>query len=263
MVNKKFIIFDVLFLLFAILTYGFSFAISLFFGKLLWSEQLLIQGLIIASSGVIYIYSFVLILGFLRLVFQPKLVEGQIPIGMNKDYLAWGLNSIFCGIFLTSPIHQIGSIIFSVNYLYYRLMGMQLTFDTLIGIQTSIRQPELISIGRKSIVGLGAIMSCHFSGNGKVHTQKSIKIGEECVIGGFSIIAPGFICGNKSTIGASTTIYPDVTLGNKVKIGGNAIIETGVKIEDGAVIKSNSLVKRGTIINSNEVWEGSPAIKVN
>ena len=139
---------------------------------------------------------------------------------------------------------------------------MKVPFNCLIGLETTIRQPELITVGKNSIIGLGSKMSCHFTANGKDHTQKAITIGSHSVIGGYSGIAPGVSVGNHSVIGACTNVFPDVSIGDNVKIGAFCFIDKGVHIPDDVKILSHSRITSDTTIQSGQVWSGNPARKI-
>lgn len=258
----KFLLFDLLFLLFGSLSYGTAFAAALLMAQRLWTDSLPLNCFIIFFAFIVFIYTFILSLGTLKFIFQPKLIVGDFPIGMNKDYFAWALNSIFCGLYMTSPMAHVGHILFSANWLFYRLMGMNVQFNSLIGLNTTIRQPELITVGAGSILGLGSIMSCHFTSDGKVHTQKPIKIGTKSVIGGYSALAPGVTIGDNSVIGAESRVFPDVVIGNNVRIGAFCYIDHAVTIPDNVKIKSYTRIRKEDKINSGEIWEGNPAQKI-
>ncbi|EQC47703.1 transferase hexapeptide repeat protein [Bacteriovorax sp. Seq25_V] len=190
---------------------------------------------------------------------QPKLSVGEFPIGPNLKYLGWVLNSLFQGIMIASPFASQCHFIFYLNWLYYRLMGMKLPLTTLVGMNATIRQPELIEVGENSILGLGCTISCHYSPSGKTHVQKRVKIGSRSVVGGFSIITPGVVIGDHSVVGTNSRIYPDVIIGNNVKIGAECSIKFGTIIPDNVKIKSNTIIEKDHQIKSGETWGGSPA----
>lgn len=142
-------------------------------------------------------------------------------------------------------------------------MGMKVPLNTLIGMNATIRQPELIEVGENSILGLGCTISCHYSPSGKTHVQKHVKIGNKSVVGGFSIITPGVEIGDHSVVGTSTRIYPDVKIGNNVKIGAECSIKFGTVIPDNVKIKSNTIIEKFHQIKSGQTWGGNPAALIS
>ncbi|HLW57425.1 MAG TPA: DapH/DapD/GlmU-related protein [Bacteriovoracaceae bacterium] len=252
-------IFDKLFWIFTYVVYGTSLGVTLAFARYFWTDVLYQQVIIILLSYFIFIHAFVLTIGICKRIFQRKLVVGKIPVGLNKDYLAFALNSVFHGIFFTSPVAGQVGIIFYLTALYYRLMGMKIGISNIIGTGTLIRQPELISLGEKTVIGIGSILSCHYSPNGKTHVQGKITVGKHSLIGAYSQLAPDTTVGDNVVIGNRSIIFSDVRIGNNVKIGMGCRIEYGVTIPDNVTIKSYSVIKRSDQIKSGETWGGSPA----
>ena len=125
-----------------------------------------------------------------------------------------------------------------------------------------IRQPELIEVGEKSILGAGCIIICHYAPNSKTHIQNKVIIGDNSVIGGYAGIAPGLRLGNNSVIGAKCTTYPDVQIGDNVSIGSECSLYYAAKIPNNVKIKSHSFVDKHCDIKEGETWGGNPAVKI-
>lgn len=258
--NYQTLIFDGLFWFFAFIIYGCALGASLCFAQALWPQALYQQVLVILCAYFIFLHTFILMIGLCKRIFQRPLVEGKIPVGLNKDYFAFALNSVFHGIYFTSPVAGQVGIIFYLTAFYYRLMGMKIGVSNIIGTGVLIRQPELISLGEKTVLGIGSIASCHFSPDGKIHVQGRITVGKNSMIGAYAQLAPNTIIGNQVVIGNRSIIFSDVTIGNNVKIGMECRIEYGVNIPDNVIIKSHSVIKRSDKIQSGETWGGSPAV---
>lgn len=253
------LIFDALFWFFAFIIYGSAIACALSFARSFWTEVLYQQVIVILISYFIFLHVFILMIGLCKKIFQRKLVIGKIPVGLNKDYFAFALNSVFHGIYFTSPMAgQIG-INFYLTALYYRLMGMKVGVSNIIGTGALIRQAELISLGEKTVLGIGSILSCHFSPNGKTHVQGPITVGKQSLIGAYAQLAPNTVIGDNTVIGNRSLIYSDVTIGNNVKIGMECRIEYGAVIPDDVTIKSYSVITRRDQIKKGETWGGNPA----
>lgn len=263
MFKNPFFIFDLLYILFSLIIYTLSLSPSLFILKNYWADSIIINALLAFISYFLFLNLFVITIGLFRSILQPRLVEGEFPIGLNRKYAGWVLNSLFQGIFIASPFAKQCNFIFYLNYIFYKMMGMNLDHTVLIGMNTTIRQAELISIGKKSIIGLGAIISCHYSPSGKTHVQKRVTIGNNSVIGGFSGIAPGVSVGDNSVVGARCSVYPDVKIGNNVRIGVECSIKFGSIIPDNVKIKSNTVIDKNCAINPGETWAGNPAVRVS
>lgn len=257
--NFQTLIFDGLFWSLAAVIYGISLFLTVSFAQLLWSEELWKQILTLLLSYFVFIHLFILTLGLLKKIFQPPLVTGKIKVGLNPDYLAFALNSVFHGIFFTSPMAGQVGLIFYLNTLYYRLMGMKLGITNIIGTGTLIRQPELIEIGPKTVLGIGSILSCHFSPDGKNHIQGRIKVGESCLIGAYTQLAPDTLIGDRVIIGTRSLILSGVRIGSDVQIGMGVRVEFGSRIPDKVTIKSHTVITKYHQLESGQTWEGHPA----
>lgn len=110
--------------------------------------------------------------------------------------------------------------------LFYKICGSKIHPSVFLSGPDCIADPYLISIGKGSIIGQGAIISGHF--------QPS----------------------------ASKTVLGRVDIGQNVLIGVNTFILPNVKIGDNARVLAQSVVTPGTIIGPGETWQGVPAQKI-
>ena len=255
-------IFDALFWIVWVIVHAVAAAAALAVGDALWGPQLAQRAAALVAGYVVFIHAFVLAAGGLRFAVQPRLKQGLTPIGLNREYLAWGIQSVFQGVFTTSIFARQVHILFYLRWLYYRLMGMRLSLSTLIGTQATIRQAELIELGPKSIVGEGAFLVPHLSPDGKNHMHGRIRLGERAVIGGRASVAPGANMGDRSVLGACSTLGMNAQVGDDVRIGPNVLIMPNVVIGDGAKLLAGSVVKQNTVIEPGEVWGGHPATRL-
>lgn len=88
------------------------------------------------------------------------------------------------------------------------------------------------------------------------HPYSMITIGNDCIFGSGSVLAPHIM--ESGLLGAQP-----ITVGNHVTIGVNAVILPGVTIGDNSVIAAGAVIPKGTIIPANEVWGGVPAKKIS
>jgi acetyltransferase-like isoleucine patch superfamily enzyme len=255
-------IFDALFWVVWIAVHGASAAAALATGDALWGPHLAQRAGALVAGYVVYLHVFVLVAGGLRRVVQPPLEEGTTPIGLNRMYVAWGIQSVFQGVFTTSIFARQVHILFYLRWVYYRMMGMELSLSTLIGTQAVIRQAELIRLGPHTIVGEDSLLVPHLSPDGKSHIQRGIRVGARSVVGGRAAIGPGVTIGDGSVVGIGAVLSLDCKLGDGVRVGPTALLMPGVIVGDGARILPGAVVKEKTVIGPGEVWGGSPAEKV-
>src|SRR5690606_3750286 len=169
---------------------------------------------------------------------------------------------VFHGIYLTSPFLRQIQITTYLRHLYYRLMGMKLSFGTIIGTHVSIRQPELVTLGKGAVLGDEAGISCHLTMDGKTHTQLGVRIGPRAILGVRAALAPGVTLGEGAIVGSHSTVLPRAKLGDRVRLGVGVIVEMDVTIPDDVKITSGSVVRRGAPMQPGEVWGGNPAVRL-
>jgi carbonic anhydrase/acetyltransferase-like protein (isoleucine patch superfamily) len=194
---------------------------------------------------------------------QKPLREGTFPIGMNEDYIAWGINSVCHGIVTASPFAGHISLVFYLNRLYLTLMGMHLPASALIGTHTIIRQPELIDIGERTVIGIGCVLSGHYSPNQTEHCHGRIHIGANTLVGMRTVIGGPVSIGDRTLIGADTNIFPNAHIGSDAKIGPFCRIQVGSRIPDRAIIKADSFISASMSIKEGETWAGNPAVCIH
>ena len=256
------IVFDALYWVAWVLVYGSAAAAGLFAGGLVWGPALWQRALGVALGYFVFLHAFVIAVGGLRWLVQSRLTEGRCRVGANRMFIAWGLNSVFQGLFTTSFFAYQVHLLFYLRYLYYRSMGMKLSLGVIIGTRVSIRQAELIELGPHSVVGEHAMLSCHVNTNGKVHIQGRIRIGERAMVGAFSVVGPGFDLGEGSVLGARAVVPGDTKIGAHVRIGPGVIILPGARIGDRARIAAGSVLATRTVVPPGETWGGNPAVRI-
>ena len=257
MSNALPLLFDLLYWVFWTVVYTASGAVAISVADARWAPSVLQRALALTLSYLAFLHAFVLVLGVLKRVVQPRLAVGKSKVGKNSQFLAWGLNSVFQGIFTASFCADQIHLLFWLRYLYYRLMGMRLSPSTIIGTGCTLRQVELITLGKGVTIGLNVTMSCHLNPDGKSHLQMPIVVGERSLVGADSRVGPGTTIGRDCTIGANATLCPHVTIGERVRLGPNVLIKSGVRVGDDAQIAAGSVVDRH--VKPGESWPRRPA----
>jgi acetyltransferase-like isoleucine patch superfamily enzyme len=253
-------LFDAIFLLAAFVTYGVSAAAALSVGAFLWGPGALRQGVVLVVAWLTFVHTFIFAVGVLKRLVQPPLEEGTCAVGPNRKYIAWGLNSVFQGLFTTAPFAPMVHLLFSSRYLYYRAMGMRVAFNSIIGTRTGIRQAELISVGPGAILGEDSFLSCHLNTDGKTHLQAAIRVGPKAVVGGRASLGPGVELGTGAVVGATSVLTLFVRVGAGAKIGPGCLVGANVSIGERARVLGGSVISKDTVIGPGEVWGGNPAV---
>jgi acetyltransferase-like isoleucine patch superfamily enzyme len=253
-------LFDGLYWLFFVLVYGASTASGLYVAQALDGAAVWQTALALVAGYITFLHAFVVSLVLLKNLVQPRLQVGNSQVGATRGFLAWGLNSVFQGIFIASPFHDQVHFLFWLRFLYYRGMGMRLHPSVVLGTGAVLRQVELIRVGKGSVVGIGASLSCHVNVDGKTHHQAAVDVGERVLIGAHTSIAPGVSVGDGAVVGYRCTLSMGVTVEPGAVLGAEVFVKNNVRIGAGAVIARRSVVTCD--IPAGERWEGSPAVRV-
>src|SRR5688572_5609274 len=140
MSNALPLLFDLLYWVLWTVVYTAAGAAAVSVADLLWGPTVLERAFALVVGYLTFLHAFVLVLGVLKRLFQPRLDAGKTQVGKGRAFMAWGLNSVFQGIFTASFCADQIHMLFWLRYTYYRLMGMTLSPSTIIGTGCSLRQ---------------------------------------------------------------------------------------------------------------------------
>lgn len=236
------ILFDAILAVAFVTVHGSAIALTALLTRPLFGDGVVRNGFAFAFAVLVYLHLFVLVLGVTKRLVQPRLEEGTGAVGANRAYIAWGLNSVFQGLFLSHPLRTLIELSFTLRHAYLRLFGMQIGFGTVVGLRAELRQVELISVGEGSTIGLAAVMSCHVNADGKTHRQGRIRVGNRSLVGAFSNLAPGVVVGDDCVVGYGSSISEDVVIEDGVVIGAQCVVRRGVRVGKGARIDTGVTV---------------------
>jgi acetyltransferase-like isoleucine patch superfamily enzyme len=184
----------------------------------------------------LFLIPFIIYIGFVTTLFYQLLISGLIIHLFNIKYEPGTYDYTFANkmaykwIVLSSlytPIRKIIEIIpmGKAKYLYYRMLGMKIGENTLIG--GTIMDPCLTEIGDNCTMGLFACIYGHIHDYEKgIIILDKIKIGNNCIIGAGAYIMPG------------------------------AVLEDNVKLAAGSV------VIKGHVLKIGKVYGGIPAMEI-
>ena len=205
------------------------------------------RALALVAGYVTFLHAFVVTLVVLKNLVQPRLRVGKSQVGATRGFLAWGLNSVFQGLFIAAPFHDQVHFLFWLRFLYYRGMGMRLHPSVVLGTGAVLRQVELIRVGKGSVIGIGAALSCHVNVDGKTHQQAAVSIGERVLIGAHTSIGPGVSVGDGSVVGYRSTLSVGVSLDPGAVLGAEVFVKNNVHIGAGAVDNNATVVSQRSL----------------
>lgn len=108
------------------------------------------------------------------------------------------------------------------NWIYRRILGMKVGEHTAFGlmVMVDVFYPELITIGRNSVIGYNATILAH-EYLIKEYRLGEVRIGDEVLIGANTTILPGVTIGDGAVVAAGSVVHKDVEPGTFV--GGNPL----------------------------------------
>lgn len=156
-------------------------------------------------------------------IFNIKYESGIYEYNLeNKMAFRW---VVFCALY--TPIRKMLEIfpMGEMKYRYYRLLGMKIGKNTLVG--GTIMDPCLTEIGDNCTMGLYSVIYCH------IHDYEK-----------------------------ETLTLSGITIGNNVVIGAGAIIMPGAVIEDDVKIAAGAVVTKGQRLKKGKAYAGIPAKEI-
>lgn len=196
----------------AALAPGILLFLKIFTATLLWSDAMraLILGLTIAGGFFLFGLTLLLLVGFLNIILNLRLKEGQYSF-KDAEMLKWfflnalvqGVKVFFMDFMLLTPFAN----------LFYRMMGAKLGRNVQINSK-NVADLSLLEIGDNSVIGGNATVIGHvFERKGL--KLKKIKIGSNVVIGLNAVIMPGCEIGDHAMIGVSAVLLKDTKVESK------------------------------------------------
>jgi acetyltransferase-like isoleucine patch superfamily enzyme len=112
---------------------------------------------------------------------------------------------------------------------YLKLVGLKMGKSSMLAGSEIIHDPYMVEIGEQTLVGGWSHIVGH-SGEKKLVIKK-VKIGDNCLIGGFSVIMPGAVIEDNVTLGLNSVVLKDMHLEKGKFYAGTPAKEVSKNIE--------------------------------
>jgi len=112
---------------------------------------------------------------------------------------------------------------------------------------------EIVNLICLKTAGASVGKNCILSGD--ISDPLIVEIGDNCVIGGNSLILCHSIEGNR-------LIFKKTKLEDNVTVGANSIVSAGATIGKNTIVGALSFVKKGQTLDPNSIYVGIPSKKV-
>ncbi len=186
----------------------------------------------------------------------PASEPGRFRMFADRGAIRWALKGWAPSVYLTvfQPVFFLSPAFQRIALLAF---GAQLAPGARVTTRTSIREPQLVRIGRDSLVGEFVQIVCAYQPRPGLLHLEGIVIGDGVLIGAHSVLAPGARVGDHSVIEYDVTIGARATVGAHAHIGSGTRIFTGARVGHGVVMGKGCLVLAGaTIPDDTRVADG-------
>lgn len=170
-------------------------------------QKVLVLSFSLPIAYVLFGFSLLTLTLILKKIFGLKSREGMVPLNSKSLYPFIIYHSLFhiASFFFIALIR--GSNVFKK---YCQFFGLKIgKASTLQSIRIS--DFDLISIGNNSVIGFDAVLCAH-SVEGNYLFRKRVRIGNNVVIGHYSILSPGVIIEDNVVLGANSFVPKNTTL---------------------------------------------------
>lgn len=235
-------------------------------------ENIVLKSIWLGLSPLTFIFSFVLVAGFLSIPAQKAIIMGKFPRDVNHPI--YGIRRLYSlcwtAVFYSGPIYYFCLSIPCLRKILLRLFGYKGSLDIVFYPDTWIRDLPLLQIEKKVYLAnkstIGSNM-CRLPNDiivGTITIKEGAMIGhlaaialnctieENVEIGVGSQVGIGAFVGKNTKVGTNTVICHYAKIGENVLIGYCCFIGMRSIIKPGIIITSGTVIPDKTIIRSQE-----------
>jgi len=196
-----------------------AYTIGLF--PLLWSLLFVLNFLNLASILHVFVFSgFLVVFFFLFVIFETfipgffikilclKVDEGVYDISI----LDWNFFKYSLYFVLYRPSYKLIGVfpLIPLRIRFLKLVGLKMGKSSVLAGSELIHDPYMLEIGEQTLIGGWTQITGHV-GEKKLLVKK-VKIGDNCLIGGISVIMPGVVIEDNVTLGLRSVVLKDMHL---------------------------------------------------
>ena len=187
----------------------------------------------------------------------PASENGTFRLFRDRGSICWALMGWAPSVFLTvfQPLFFLSP---PVQRLALRAFQARLGKGAWITSRTLVREPHHVRIGQGSLVGEYAHLVCSYQPRIGLLIVGGIDIGENVLIGAYSLIAAGTRIGDSASLEHNVSVGAGTLIGENVRIGAGSCLYNRVHIGDGAILGKNCVVSSGaTILPGSRIPDGT------
>lgn len=139
-----------------------------------------------------------------------------------------------------------------VGHIFYTIIKMPNTRHFILANDVRVLDPDRVTIGEFTFVGINTILSGHIIRSGKLVLEQ-INIGKNNIIGAFCAVACGVTTGDNCKIDSFVTLNNNVSIGENSVVLGKSLIDSRVKIGKNVRIGKCCIVGANTVIEDGAI----------
>jgi UDP-3-O-[3-hydroxymyristoyl] glucosamine N-acyltransferase len=177
----------------------------------------------------------------------PASESGTFRLFADRGSTCWALKGWAPSVFLTvfQPLFFLSP---PFQRLALRAFQARLGKGAWITSRTIVREPHHVRIGHGSLVGEYAHLVCSYQPRIGLLIVGRIEIGENVLIGAYSLIAAGTRVGDGAILEHNVSVGAGTVIGERVRIGAGSCLYNRVQVGVGAILGKNCVVSSGATI---------------
>jgi len=193
----------------------------------------------------------------------PDVLPGRYRMFGDAGSVRWAIRGWAPGVFLTvfQPLFFMSR---AYQSLALRALGARLGREAWVTSRTVLREPHLVSVGARSLIGEFANIACSYQPRLGVLIVDRVTIGDDVLVGAHAHLGPGCGIGDDVVIGHGCGLGPRVRVGRGSRIGAGSMIHRGatvgcdVRIGKACVVVAHTHVPDGTVVPDHATWGCPP-----
>lgn len=226
------IAYDLFLLLSFTLVYGAAFSLAAWFFSGLSFLPWPWLGFALPLTVGVFLLGLIVCVGLLTRLLPP-MQEGYYAAPASRGFYLWIVYLALNRMIALLPIKNL--ILYSalLRWLAFRALGARLAYASSISADVDFVDLPLIEIGEECVIGAYSMLTGHYLNKGNLYLGR-IRIGKRVNLGGYCRIGPGVEIGDDCWIGADCQIAPMVRIGAGCTIEPMSVIPPGTQLPDGA-----------------------------
>ncbi len=187
----------------------------------------------------------------------PASEPGTFRVGSDAGATRWALGlwapSVYLAVF--QPLYFQSA---ALQRLVLRAFGAELADDALLTSRTVVREPQLLHVGARSVVGEFVHLATSLQPRPGLLVVGRIHIDDDVLVGGYTHVGPGARIGPRAIIEHRVTVGPHTTIGAGSRIGADSTIWSHVRVGVGVTIGKSCLIASGVeIADGTQIPDGT------